>query len=162
MPVTFTDTEIQSLLSETKILPEDYLKRIQLRLAHNQKQRNIDIQGTSGSSFRVLLRQSMFDPMGFSAILAVWVPRSNMVFRLRRYNGNDHAHQNRLEGAPSFLDFHIHMATERYQAADLPKEDGYAEATDRFWDFESATRCLIDDCGFVVPPSTASSQRPLF
>ena len=27
----------------------------------------------------------------------------------------------------------------------LTSEDAYAEATDRFWDFDSALRCLVDD-----------------
>jgi hypothetical protein len=32
------------------------------------------------------------------------------------------------------------------------REDAYAEATDRFGDFDSALRCLLDDGGFAMPP----------
>jgi hypothetical protein len=48
-----------------------------------------------------------------------------------------------------FFGFHIHQATERYQALGVD-EDAYAEVTDRFSDFESAVQCLVDDCGCVV------------
>ena len=43
------------------------------------------------------------------------------------------------------------MATERYQELGM-REDAYAEATDRFGDFDGALRCLVDDCGFERPP----------
>ena len=32
------------------------------------------------------------------------------------------------------------------------REDAYAEPTDRFWDYDSALRCLLDDCGFGRSP----------
>jgi len=49
----------------------------------------------------------------------------------------------------TFYDFHIHMATVRYQ--DLgTREDAYAEPTDRFSDFHSALVCMLEDCGFDV------------
>jgi hypothetical protein len=32
------------------------------------------------------------------------------------------------------------------------REDAYAEATDRFGDFDSALRCLVDECWFETPP----------
>jgi hypothetical protein len=43
------------------------------------------------------------------------------------------------------------MATERYRELGM-REDAYAEATDRFGDFDSALRCLLDDGGFETPP----------
>ena len=69
---------------------------------------------------------------------------------MRRHNGKSHEHTNQIE-ARTFYDFHIHMATERYQELGM-REDAYAEATDRFGDFESALRCLLDDGGFETPP----------
>ena len=57
---------------------------------------------------------------------------------------------NQIE-ASTFYDFHIHMATERYQELGM-REDAYAEATDRFGDFDSALRCMVDECGFETQP----------
>jgi hypothetical protein len=72
------------------------------------------------------------------------------MFRLRRHNGKSHEHTNQIE-ASTFYDFHIHMATERYQELGM-RENAYAEATDRFGDFDSALRCLVDDCRFETAP----------
>ena len=69
---------------------------------------------------------------------------------MRRHNGKSHEHTNQIE-ANTFYDFHIHMATERYQELGM-REDAYAEATDRFGDFDGALRCLVDDGGFDTLP----------
>jgi hypothetical protein len=69
---------------------------------------------------------------------------------LTERNGKSYEHTNQIE-ASTFYDFHIHMATERYQELEM-REDAYAEATDRFGDFDSAFRCLVDDCGFETLP----------
>jgi len=46
----------------------------------------------------------------------------------------------------------------RYQ--DLgAKEEHYAEATDRYGDFNGAVSCMLKDCGFKIQPS---SQTDLF
>lgn len=74
---------------------------------------------------------------------------SNALFRLRRYNGKSHEHTHRIEGL-TLYDFHIHLATKRYQARGL-REDSYAEPTERYSDLRSAIRCLLSDCGFVMP-----------
>lgn len=58
----------------------------------------------------------------------------------------------------TFYDFHIHIATERYQEIGT-REDAYAEPTDRYGDFHSALQCLIDDTSLNVPPE---AQRSLF
>jgi len=83
--------------------------------------------------------------------LAVRIPESNQLFRLRRYNGNSHQHTNHIE-RQGFRDFHIHFATERYQEECGWNEDGYAESTDRYDDFSGAWGCLISDANLVVPP----------
>lgn len=96
---------------------------------------------------------SKLNQLDFSAILAVRLPKANTVFRLRRYNGRSHEHTNRIEGQ-RFYGFHIHLATERYQALGMD-EEAYAEPTERFCDFESAVQCLVDDCAceFYRDPS---------
>ncbi len=50
----------------------------------------------------------------------------------------------------SFYEFHIHRATERYQDRGM-EEEAYAEATDRFNNFDSALVCLLEDGNFNVP-----------
>ncbi len=96
-------------------------------------------------------------PLDFSIILAVRVPQSNQLFRLRRHNGKSHEHTNHIEAA-TFYDFHIHIATERYQEIGA-REDAYAEPTDRYGDFHGALYCLIDDSSLDAPPE---AQRSLF
>lgn len=102
-----------------------------------------------GSEFRLILRQSMNNALDFSVILAYRPPRSNQMFRLRRYNGKSHEHTNVIEGE-TFYDFHVHAATERYQDLGM-REDSFAEATDRFGDFDGAVRALLADCSFEAP-----------
>ena len=97
----------------------------------------------------MIFRQNKINPLDFSGILAVRVPGSSQIFRLRRYNGKSHEHTNHIE-AVTFYDFHIHVATERYQQRGT-REDAYAEPTDRYGDFYGALRCLIDDANLEVP-----------
>ena len=113
--------------------------------------------GDGGSTFRVILRESTINALDFSIILAVLVPQSNQVFRLRRYNGRSHQHTNHIEGA-SFYDFHVHVATARYQEIGT-REDAYAEPTDRYGTFNDAFRCLLGDASFHAP---AEPQGDLF
>lgn len=102
----------------------------------------------------MIFRQNSSNPPDFSIILAVRPPRSNQFFRLRRYNGKSHEHTNHIEGE-SFYDFHVHLATERYQ--DLgTREDAYAEPTERYSDFRGAVQCLIDDVNLEISPETQS------
>lgn len=145
------------LLAEQKPLPDDYEARLHLRPRSGQERSDLDVRTAGGNSFRIILRQSRFNALDFSAILAYAVPNSNALFRLRRYNGKSHEHTNRLEGQ-TFYDFHIHTATERYQALGAAEET-FADPTDRFADLSGALRCLLDDCGFQEP---RDSQPSLF
>ena len=105
--------------------------------------------GDAGNEFRLILRQNQINPIDFSVILAVQVPESNLVFRLLRFNGRSHQHTNHIEGE-TFYDFHIHTATERYQAIGT-REDAYAEPTERYGDFYGAFQCMITDANLKVP-----------
>ena len=107
--------------------------------------------------FRLILRQSLFNILDFSIILAYRPPNSNQLFRLRRYNGKSHEYTNIIE-QEKFYDFHIHHATERYRQIGA-REDSYAEPTNEFSDFQEAVSCIIKECGFEIPPNT---QMPLF
>ncbi|MBN2311433.1 MAG: hypothetical protein JXR94_20820 [Candidatus Hydrogenedentes bacterium] len=99
--------------------------------------------------YRVILRQSDFNALDFSVVLAVDVPDTNQLFRLRRYNGKSHEHTNHIEG-DVFYDFHVHYATERYQETGA-REDAFAKPSDRFGDWNAALLCMFEDCGFEAP-----------
>ena len=157
MNILLTDTEIAALLSETKPLEPAYLNKMQLRPKQGHKERELEITGASGSEFRLILRQSLLNALDFSAILAYSSKSSSQTFRLRRYNGKSHEHTNKIE-RQTFYDFHIHYATERYQQSGL-REDAYAEATNRYGDFQGALNCLIEDCGLILP---SGGQELLF
>jgi hypothetical protein len=158
MAIRLSEAEISRLLAERKSLPHDYRDRIQTKPKHGHKEREFDMKGAAGSEFRLIFRQSEFNPLDFSVILAHRPPKTNQLFRLRRYNGKSHEHTNALEGR-TFYDFHVHMATERYQDESGLREDSYAEPTKSFADFHGAIRCMLGDCGFDVSPDT---QRTLF
>jgi hypothetical protein len=148
MAAVFSDEDIERLINEKKPLPSDFRSRIQTRPKSGHKERELDIKGDEGSDFRLIFRQSDFNLLDFSIILAYRPPKSNLLFRLRRYNGKSHEHTNPVEG-DTFYDFHIHEATERYQEVGA-REDTYAEATELFADFQQAISCMLKDCGFEV------------
>lgn len=157
MAVSISDTVIAALIAETKPLPADYQKKVQTNPKRGHRERELDIQGVNGSNFRIVLRQSLFNPLDFSVILAWLPPQTGTPFRLCRYNGKSHEHTNTLE-SQKFYEFHVHQATERYQNSGL-REDSFAAPTDRYQDFGGALLCLIQDCGFQQP---ANSQPGLF
>jgi len=154
MPTFLKDTEIAALIAEPKPLPVDYRSRIQTKPKRGHRERELDVDGAQGGKFRIILRQSSFNPLDFSVILAWLPPQSTTPFRLCRFNGKSHEHTNAIETA-TFYDFHVHRATERYQQAGA-REDTFAEPTTRYQDFAGALRCLIEDCGFQLPPGDQS------
>lgn len=137
------------MIQERKPLPGNYRSLVQLRYKRGHKERELNVHGAQGTSYRIILRQSNYNALDFSVILAVNPADSNQLFRLRRYNGKSHEHTNQIEG-DTFYDFHIHHATERYQESGS-REDAFAEVTDRYADFQTALRCMLDDCGFELP-----------
>ena len=150
MAVTYSDEEIEELIQERKVLPNDWRNQLDRR-------RKLLVDGDHGNTFCIITRPGKVNPLGFSVILTVIVPLSNQHFRLRRYNGSDHTHYNRIE-KEEIDGFHIHFATERYQLnRPMPKEDDYAQPTDRYSDLEAALQCLIDDANFERP-----QQQELF
>lgn len=149
MGAILSDDDIARLVAEKKPLPEDYRTKMQIRPKRGHKERELDVKGVDGSDFRLILRQSVINPLDFSIILVYRPPKSNQPFRLRRYNGKSHEHTNCIE-VETFYDFHIHEATERYQEIGA-REDTYAQSTNRFSDFHQAISCVLKDCGFGVP-----------
>jgi len=155
MPAKYSDAEIARMIQERKPLPDNYRARVQLREKRGHKDREFDVTGKDGTQYRIILRQSNFNTLDFSIILAVIPAGSNQLFRLRRYNGKHGEHTNQIEGN-TFYDFHIHQATARYQENGM-KEDSYAEATNRYADFHAALRCMLEDCGFETPGDAQTS-----
>lgn len=149
MSVICTDEEISELIHEKKPLPDDYRVRIRLRDKRGHKEGELDIIGENGNQFRLILRQSNFNPFDFSIILTVYPRDRTQLFRLQRYNSKTHEHTNHIEGE-TFYEFHIHTATERYQDYGT-KEEAYAEPSNRFSNFNSALQSMFEDCGFDVP-----------
>ena len=149
MGAMLSDQDVALLLRELKVLPVDYRKKIQVHPKRGHKERELDVKGSEGSDFRLILRQSFFNPLDFLIILGYRPANSNQFLRLRRYNGKSHEHTNPIEG-DIFYDFHIHQATERYQELGA-REDTYAEPTKRFSDFNQAVSCMINECGFKTP-----------
>ena len=149
MATTYSDDEIGALVYERKTLPDDWRSRTLLRPKRGHREAQLIVEGDTGNEFRLILRQNSNNPLDFSIILAARVGQSNRLFRLRRYNGKSHEHRNLIEDEV-FYDFHIHMATARYQELGT-REDAYAEPTDRYGDCDEALRCLVSDAGFVTP-----------
>ena len=156
MAATYSDQDIDALLREGKRLPEDFRVRLQMRQKRGHKERELEVDGTGGNRFRIVLRQSDHNALDFSVILAVLPSNTKQQFRLRRYNGK-HEHTNLIEGV-RFYGFHIHMATERYQESGT-REDAYAEPTERYSDLHGALSCMLEDCGFEAPETR---QQTLF
>ena len=155
MAIRYTDEEIAALIAERKPLPKDYRSRMQLRQKRGHKEAELEVVSEDGRRFLIKLRQADRNPLDFSVILGYCPADSTLVFRLRRYNGKSHEHSNKIEG-DKFYAFHIHEATERYQDFG-PKEDFYAQVTERYSDLQGAISCLLEDCGFERPPDSQQS-----
>lgn len=150
MSLFLDDNKITELLVEPKLLPADWQSLLVLKPKRGHRERELDLVGSAGSKFRLILRQAELNVLDFSVILGLLAPKTNHVFRLLRCNGKSHEHTNRIEQT-TFYDFHIHRATERYQTDGT--EDGYAEITGCYSDFRGAVDTMIVEGGFVRPPS---------
>lgn len=147
--VLLTDQDIARLLAESKCLPVDWKRQLELKPKSGHKEQQIDIAGVDGSLFRLILRQADANPLNFSAILAYSLPGTNQVVRLCRCNGKSHEHTNVIEG-DRFYGYHVHLATQRYQELG-GDEDGHAEPCEEYTDLQGAVAVLCDRCGITVP-----------
>ena len=157
MAVIYRDDEIKGLVGERKALPSDWQVRTRMKPKRGHDEQHLDFGGEAGTRFRLILRQGRINRLDFSIILAVLVPQSTRVFRLRRYNGRSHEHTNQIE-RETFYDFHTHFATERYQELGA-REDTYARPTERYGTFRGALDCLFADANVNV---AARAQGELF
>jgi len=149
-----SDAEIVTLISEPKIIPRGLIRTMRVTKKRKHTEFDHHVTGERGSRFILKLRQNTIDAFDFSAILLYVPAKGGHEFRLRRYNGRHGEHTNKLENQ-TFYEYHIHTATQRYQECGI-REDGYAEVTDRYVDLQSATMCLLKDCGFRHPDGPIS------
>jgi len=152
-----SDPAIHALLTVPKVLPADFRTQIALKVANRNERSDLDVFGSEGSRFRLMLRRAELNPLDFSVVLGYLFPDTNSLILLRRYNGKSHEHRNRLERHPPFYEYHIHTATERYQFAAGYRPEHFAEVTNRYADLTGALLCMLDDCGFVVPDDPQTS-----
>ena len=80
MDIKLTDEEIQILIDETKVLPDDFRDRLELKAKRGHKESQLSVVGEKGSKFRIILRQSSFDAFDFSVILAYQIPKTNIIW----------------------------------------------------------------------------------
>ncbi len=147
--IILNDVEISNLVQERKEFPRNYEILFQTKDKKGHREQEIILPRSDGSQFKVILRQNQINQLAFSLILGYMPPKTTALIRLRRYNGKSHYHTNKIE-KETFYDFHIHQATERYQAAGFD-EDGYAVTSKEFADIQSALDCLVKDCSIVLP-----------
>ncbi|MCY3628025.1 MAG: hypothetical protein OXG88_10350 [Gammaproteobacteria bacterium] len=149
MRVALPESEIDSLMMERKVLPGNWSTAMRLSPKRGHYERQLEVTGENENIFVLILRKSMNNEFDFSVIVAVKLHKPNRIFRLRRYNGLSHTHTNRIE-SETFYDYHIHIATERYQKLGM-HEESYAIRTDRYVNFEGAIDCAISDAKFEFP-----------
>ena len=152
-----TEIEIQDLINEPKLIKfdfNDFLLKAKEKQGH--KENDFIIERQDGSKFKIMARQNIHNPLDFSIILGYIKPNSNLLIRLKRYNGKSHQHQNRLEKTGRFYDFHIHSATERYQKAGQYKPEHFAEPTSRYSNILTAWTCFVEDCNIKFTNSDIS------
>jgi len=159
VPRILSDDEIAELWAEPKPMPDNWERRLAPQEKSNRQHRERDLRltGNAGHEFRVVLRQSVMNPLDFSVILTL-IDGDGTEYRLLRYNGRHPSpHTNkwekarRREGATFESCFHIHKATERYQVEYGAKGiDGYAEPTERYGSIHTALRAFLADNGFII------------
>lgn len=144
-----SNTKIEALIEERKVLPNNGRGKFKKTTHRGNDEYRLNVTGEAGSEFQVIVRMSVFNKLNFSVILGVKVPPPKKFFRLKRYNGDYYLHTNTIE-EQEVEGFHIHTATERYQV-NGPREEAYAEPTQRYNDVNGALKCLFADANFENP-----------
>jgi hypothetical protein len=81
MAARYTDSDIQQLLAERKLLPDEYRKKLKLREKRGHREAELSVAGAAGVEFRLIARQNSLNVLDFSIILAVCPAGSNQLFR---------------------------------------------------------------------------------
>ncbi len=103
-----TDEEIAALISEPKIVPTNWFSRLETKdkTHYQHKEREVEIEGSSGNLFRIILRQNKLNILDFSIILTVKEKDSTLEYILLRYNGKHPSkHTNKWEKENGLSDY---------------------------------------------------------
>ncbi|HRP00595.1 MAG TPA: hypothetical protein PLN54_14275 [Flavobacteriales bacterium] len=154
-----TDTELEDL----RTLPKRVVNP-KARAANKEgtEQFNYKLESLDGTRhYQLYTRQNLRAGMedDFSCGLNVVKPNGESL-TLCRYNGPSHPHRNHLEKERFQFEPHIHVATERYIAANRDPET-YATTTQRFRTLQGALHCLVTDCA-VSGLQTTPDEPTLF
>jgi hypothetical protein len=159
--IILTDEEIGALIQVPKSLPIHYGRLLRFKNKTSSEQHEeaqFDIKMSDDTTFRVMMRKNLINPLDFSVILG-YIPKDRQnIIRLRRYNGV-HEHSNHLEGV-RFRGFHIHYATRRYLAAGWDI-DAYAELTNKYSTVDEAFDIYLNECNFVRPEKENNQPKLL-
>lgn len=137
-----TDEKIAALIAMPKRVTNPGARR---KVSSKHEQVNYNVIGNDDETvFQIFARQSIKIAESFSCGL-LWISPSGESVTLIRYNGTSHPHENALERSRFEFHCHVHMATERYIAANKRAET-YAETTDRYSTLSGAIHCLLKDC----------------
>lgn len=159
-----SEHEIKKLIEEKKSLHHNWqsLFKIKHKRRFLYSERKLTVIGEDNNTFKIVTRQNKTNVFDFSIIL-VYIDRSGNEYRLVRYNGKHSSHHtNRWEKANGIgnhtfqPEFHIHIATERYQKAGFDI-DGYAEETTKYFNFNSALDSFLTDMHFIKPQDPQTS-----
>jgi len=161
------DEEIAALIAERKQCPEDWREKLTPRPAKGVRHATgrFTAMGAAGHEFTVLTRLLPADYLNFSAILR-FDDTDGAQYNLLRCNGIHGQHTNNIEKEQGlepavFVDrFHVHRATERYQARGFDIET-YAEPTDEYNDFWGAVAHLLRLGSFDIPPEAQMTFEDL-
>lgn len=151
-----SDNEIAQILAESKPLPKNWKKRLEplpkSKMGHFQ--RNFEFDGKQGRHYQIFTRKNDNLIDDFSIGLQLLESPGDK-YTIVRLNGIGHKHTNKWERKNGDFpyefknQFHIHMATERYQNDGL-RIEGYAEVTTDFFSFDSALDYFVRSFGFEV------------
>ena len=151
MPDTVPDLEISGMITEAKPLPWNWQTQlVNLKDKSEFIEGEFQLVGNNGTWFRVIVKQHSTYRNNFTIVLAATL-HTGIEIRLLRYDGSNHAHLNKIEGNRIRRKAHIHRATERYQKVGWEFHDGYAEATNRYYDLSGAWECFWADTNLSNP-----------
>lgn len=152
-----TDSEAELIVNCPKEIDCDIRSILvidKMRLDNGQYRRNIELHNPS-FRLRMTIRQLAEDPLDFSIIL-FYESDKRHTYIIRRYNGDHGIHHNRLSGE-DIRGPHIHKITEQYQLSGY-REDGYADATDRYKTINQAVALFVSDMN-IRPRGLSGNSR---
>lgn len=152
-----TDSETNQIVSCPKEIGCDIrsiLSIDRMRLDNGQYRRDIELHNPT-FKLRMTIRQLAEDPLDFSIIL-FYESDEGHTYIIRRYNGDHGVHHNRISGE-DIKGPHIHKITEQYQLSGY-REDGYAEATDRYKTINQAVALFVSDMN-IRPRGLSGNSR---